>query len=135
MKNAVYFIAILFWVSCNNSATTEAPDTNASSTTTVTTPITNVSPEEFATLMAKPNTVVLDVRTPEETAEGIIDGAITIDIQSPDFKAKVDALDKSKEYLVYCKGGVRSAKACEQMQAMGFKALYNLEGGYDRFNR
>jgi phage shock protein E len=135
MKNAVYSMAILFLVSCNNNATTEAADANTPSTTSVKTPIKNVSPAEFVLLMAKPNTVVLDVRTPEETALGVIEGAISIDVQSPDFVTKVEALDKTQEYLVYCKAGSRSALACEKMQTMGFKALYNLEGGYDGFNR
>jgi rhodanese-related sulfurtransferase len=49
--------------------------------------------------------------------------------------SKVEALDKNQEYLVYCKAGSRSTLACEKMQALGFKALYNLEGGYDGFGK
>ena len=75
------------------------------------------------------NAVVLDVRTPEEWEEGIIAGAVKINIMSPDFAMKVQELDKSKHYLIYCRSGVRSVNACNAMASMGFGDLYNLESG------
>ncbi len=79
--------------------------------------------------MPDPNVVILDVRTPAETAHGKIEGAIEIDYNSPDFALKVGGLDKSKTYLVYCRSGNRSGKACSMMQQQGFTRLYNLQGG------
>lgn len=90
----------------------------------------NVDAQQFAELMKTPNTVVLDVRTPAETAAGMIEGAIELDVTSPDFAAKVAELDKTKTYLVYCRSGRRSANACQIMSGQGFGALYNLQGGY-----
>lgn len=84
----------------------------------------------FKAKMAEPGSVVLDVRTPTETAEGMIDGAIAIDYEADNFEAEVDKLDKEKTYLVYCKGGGRSSEACDIMAQKGFKNLYNLKGGY-----
>ena len=49
-----------------------------------------------------PNLVLIDVRTAEEAAVGKIKGAIQIDYKAPDFKEKVLALDKTKQYLLYC---------------------------------
>jgi rhodanese-related sulfurtransferase len=80
---------------------------------------------------AKANAVLLDVRTPEEVAEGIIPGAIIIDFRDPDFEDKISKLDKSKDYFVYCKAGIRSTKAVTLMESTGFTKVYNLEGGYD----
>jgi rhodanese-related sulfurtransferase len=77
------------------------------------------------------NAVLLDVRTPEEVAAGIIPGAVNIDFTAPDFAEKIAGLDKDKTYYVYCKVGGRSAKAIDKMKGTGFKSLYNLEGGYD----
>ena len=81
-------------------------------------------------LDANPAAVILDVRTPPEVAEGVIPGAINIDYNAPDFGEKIAALDKSKQYYVYCQAGVRSSKALNQMKAEGFTSVINLEGGY-----
>ncbi len=74
--------------------------------------------------------VILDVRTEAEFSEGIIAKAINIDIQrGQDFVTEIEALDKNKNYYVYCRSGMRSAKACEIMNQLGFENAYNLIGG------
>src|SRR5690554_4668307 len=76
------------------------------------------------------NAVIVDVRTPEEQAEGIIKNAICMDIYEPEnFMEGLEILDKSKNYYVYCKAGGRSANACQVMDQMGFTQTYNLLGG------
>lgn len=81
-------------------------------------------------LEADPNAVILDVRTQSEWEEGIIRNAIHIDIyKGQGFIYEVDALDKSKNYYVYCKAGGRSAQACSIMNQLGFENTYNLLGG------
>lgn len=82
-------------------------------------------------LATEKDVMLLDVRTPSEVAEGMIPGAMVIDFTAPDFTDKISNLDKEKTYLVYCKAGGRSSRAIEQMKGVGFKKLYNLEGGYD----
>jgi rhodanese-related sulfurtransferase len=75
--------------------------------------------------------VIIDVRTPEEWSEGVIPHALLIDIyQGQGFIYKIDALDKSKHYYVYCKAGGRSAQACSIMNQLGFETTYNLMGGF-----
>jgi rhodanese-related sulfurtransferase len=79
---------------------------------------------------ADENAIILDVRTENECDQGIIPNSINIDIyEGPGFIAKVEALDRSKKYYVYCRSGARSAKACEVMKDLGFEYTYNLEGG------
>lgn len=80
-------------------------------------------------LLEKEDRQLLDVRTPGETELGIIVGAQEIDFNSPDFAKRVSELDKNKPVLVYCRSGARSGNAMRQMQNMGFKEIYNLEGG------
>lgn len=80
-------------------------------------------------LDATPNAVLLDVRTPEEVSKGTIPGAVNIDFNSPDFEKKIEALDKTKTYFVYCAKGGRSSQAVDQMNAAGFTKLYNLADG------
>ena len=76
------------------------------------------------------NAVILDVRTEDECNDGIIPNAITIDIyKGQAFIYQIEALDKSKNYYVYCKAGGRSAQACNIMNQLGFETTYNLLGG------
>lgn len=91
----------------------------------------NVSVSEFEKLIGKKNTLLLDVRTPEETAAGKIAGAMEIDVLAADFTERVRRLDKDKTYLVYCRSGRRSTRAVEIMATEGFSHLINLEGGFN----
>lgn len=89
-----------------------------------------LEPKEFQEKIATTSgAVVLDVRTPEEVAEGIIPGAIVLDYKSADFKTSIDALDKNKTYFVYCASGGRSGKTCDLMKEKKFNAVYSLDGG------
>jgi len=74
--------------------------------------------------------VLIDVRTPEEIANGKINDALEIDIKSPDFSEKVAQLDKTKQYMVYDYAGGRSKRAMEIMKELGFKQVYDLKDGY-----
>ena len=80
------------------------------------------------------NSVILDVRTQDEIEEGKIPNAIHIDIyKGQGFIDEVEALDKSKNYFVYCRSGARSAQACSIMNQLGFKNTYNLVGGFSQW--
>lgn len=89
----------------------------------------NLSNKEFIDINNKENAIILDVRTLEEVNQGIIPNAIHIDIMSSDFLNKVNKLDKERSFLVYCRGGNRSATACSLMERNGFKTVYNLANG------
>ena len=78
--------------------------------------------------------VLIDVRTAAEFASGSIAKANNIDYMSPDFNKKVRALDKGKDYFVFCLSGNRSAQACRMMAEQGFN-VYNLKGGVGAWPR
>ncbi len=81
------------------------------------------------------NAVILDVRTDDEVAEGILENAIHHDIHQPqEFMAALDKMDKSKNYYVYCRAGSRSSQACQIMDQMGFENTYNLTGGFSNWD-
>ncbi|WP_424960914.1 rhodanese-like domain-containing protein [Ekhidna sp.] len=95
----------------------------------------NISPEKFKSLIGSEDHVLLDVRTPAEYVEGKIEGHQLINFNTPDFPEQIDKLDRSKNYLVYCRSGNRSGQTCQLMQSMGFSGnLYNLEGGIHAWN-
>jgi rhodanese-related sulfurtransferase len=70
-------------------------------------------------------TIVVDVRTPAEYASGHLDGALNIDVQSPDFAAQISQLDPAATYFIYCRSGNRSGQAISQMANMGFSDMTN----------
>lgn len=76
---------------------------------------------------------LLDVRTPREYASGHIAKAVNIDYNAPDFEAQINALDRNQPFLIYCAVGGRSAKAAARMQALGFKKVYELQGGFNNW--
>jgi len=89
-----------------------------------------VEVNEFEKLWKDKTNVVLDVRSSKEFAAGHIPGAINLDVNSSDFTDKVSALSKDRVYLVHCAAGVRSARACQKMETLGFENLIDLAPGF-----
>ena len=89
----------------------------------------NVNVEQFASHFE--GAQILDVRTPKEWNQGIIEGAQMLNFYDADFADQLAKLDKEKAVAVYCKVGGRSGKAMSKMNALGFKEIYNLDGGMD----
>ena len=90
----------------------------------------SLEPKDFQRkIAATENAVVLDVRTPEEFEVSHLKSAINIDVLDASFEDNMAKLDKGKVYFVYCKAGKRSTNAVGKMKEMGFKQMYNLEGG------
>jgi rhodanese-related sulfurtransferase/enamine deaminase RidA (YjgF/YER057c/UK114 family) len=93
-----------------------------------------VSLEQFEALRLKKDVVVLDVRTPDEFAEGHVPGAANVNLQDKTFADKVAQLDKSKTYVVYCQAGGRAGRACTKMKDMGFNVL-DFAGSMNEWNK
>jgi len=87
-----------------------------------------------AKLKATKNPQLLDVRTPEEYGLEYIGTATNVDWNGIDFEAKVSKYDKSKPIFVYCKAGGRSIQAATKLSELGFKEVYNLDGGIMKWN-
>lgn len=71
--------------------------------------------------------IFLDVRTPEEYAEGHIEGSILIPVQ--ELEGRLNELAKDKRVYVYCHSGKRSAAASGILVKNGFTHIENVEGG------
>ncbi len=71
---------------------------------------------------------LVDVREPHESAIAAIPGAKLVPLN--EFVARAAELDPTRETIVHCKGGTRSAKAIAALKAAGFTGrLVNLKGG------
>ena len=91
----------------------------------------NVTVGEVVAAMTKDKElIVIDVRTPKEFAEGHVAGARCIDMKERDFKEEIEALDRAKHYLVYCRSGGRSRKALAIFKELGFENVLHMDEGF-----
>ena len=87
-------------------------------------------PATFKKTIQSKKVQLLDVRTPAEFSAGNITGAKNMDVKNDEFKTMASKLDKKHPVAVYCRSGARSAIATGILKEMGFKKIYNLDGGY-----
>ena len=76
---------------------------------------------------------IIDVREPHEWAIASIEGTRRIPLAS--LESRLDELSKDREIVVHCKAGGRSAQAVRRLRAAGFKRVFNLAGGIQRWSR
>ena len=121
MKHFIGFALML--VTLSSCQSQELPDS-----------FTKVDPAQMLALKEKhDNFVLLDVRTPQEIKEGYLEGATFLDYMSEDFKGSLEKLDRERIYGVYCQSGIRSNNTMQMMQSMGFRQVYDMDGGYLRY--
>ncbi len=90
----------------------------------------SVGAEEFRTVIADTATVLQDVRTPEEYADGHIANAVNIDVLNDNFQAEaLKSLPKEKTIALYCRSGRRSKKAATILAQNGYTVV-ELNSGY-----
>ncbi len=96
----------------------------------------NINNTKFKELISENSrAVIIDCRTETEWDEGRIKNAILLDLfESQLFMQKVEGFDKSKMYLVYCRSGSRSVAACQILESVGIKNVYNLTGGISNWD-
>ena len=85
-------------------------------------------PEEIAALAD--DQILMDVRNPNEYAQGTIPGSICAPVDQ--LRESLPDMAKDKEYLVFCQVGVRAYIAARLLVQHGFK-VRNLSGGYRRY--
>lgn len=86
---------------------------------------------DFMDAFAEENSnILIDVRTKGEFRSGYIPKAINLDISSHNFIEELTKMDKTKNYFVYCRSGMRSSSALKKMRDLGFEnRLVNLKNG------
>lgn len=97
--------------------------------------IRNVESEEFNELIEKREGVLLDVRTPDETAKEKIANAVELDFYRKDFVQNLELLDRKTPVYVYCRSGSRSSNTSALLQELGFDEVVNLSGGIESWKR
>lgn len=126
-------LSVTMFAACGGSdgGTSEQSAPATAAETGVVSGFTLVSAQEAAATIADPpaDLVILDVRTPDEFAEGHIEGAIMVDFYSEEFDAQLAGLDPDVPYVVYCQSGNRSGQTITKMEAIGFQSVDDIDGG------
>jgi len=88
---------------------------------------------EEARARADKGAVLVDVREPDEWANGHIPGAIYIPRGFLELRIEDKVPDKSKEVVVYCAGGTRSAFGAKSLQELGYENVVSMLGGFGKW--
>ena len=91
--------------------------------------INQMNSDELIEFIELNDAVLVDVRTEDEYNSGYIENSLNIDYFSNDFSLNTDKLDKSTPIILYCRSGNRSSMSVNKISKLGFKEIYNLEGG------
>lgn len=78
--------------------------------------------------MNKAGAVFIDVRTPGEVAEGMVEGAVNIPLQ--EITHRLAEFPKDKDLLIYCRSGKRSMAASNFLVQNGYTRVFNVVGGF-----
>lgn len=114
----------------SSSASAQSPTASATSgSASASSGAQSLGTADFAKLVEASGTTVLDVRTPEEYAQGHLPDAKNLNVQDPTIADQLEKLDKSGTYAVYCRTGNRSKAAQDLMLSLGFTKVSNLTGG------
>jgi len=119
MKTFLIINALLITSLFNSCSTAQSQETKTVLTVT----------EFNEQIRSNPKAIVIDVRTPIEFSQGHLVNAKNVDWNGTDFENQIATVDKSQPVYVYCKSGTRSAAAAKRMRDLGFKEVYELEGG------
>jgi len=140
-KYAVYIIVVAIVAllgfnfiknSDSSSATAEKTGAKSNASKVLAKPFSAISEADFKKFLAgKSDTVVIDIRTPQEVAQGkIAENPLEIDYYGEHFLDELAKLDKDKTYFIYCAHGNRTGDTKGKMKGLGFTKVYDLKGGF-----
>jgi rhodanese-related sulfurtransferase len=93
--------------------------------------IKEIQPKDLKSMQEKKeNFTLIDVREPDEVAQGAIAGAEPLPRGMLEYKIDTITTDKDQPIVCYCGGGGRSALAAQSLKKMGYKNVMSLAGGY-----
>jgi rhodanese-related sulfurtransferase len=105
--------------------------------------VTTYSVDEVRARLTDPKVQIVDIRDPRELErEGTVPGALLaprgmlefwVDPESPYFKPVF--ADESKEFILFCGAGWRSALATKTLQDMGMINVAHIDGGYTAWKK
>ena len=95
--------------------------------------INKIDSDELVEFLEINDAILVDVRRDDEYISGHIENSINIDYLSDDFNEIIETLNKNIPIILYCRSGNRSYLSAIKLSQIGFKEIYNLEGGILRW--
>jgi molybdopterin/thiamine biosynthesis adenylyltransferase/rhodanese-related sulfurtransferase len=96
--------------------------------------IKEATPEEVNAQMGKPAApVLIDVREPDETAQGVIPGALVIPRGFLEQRIEDKVPDRDTPVVLYCASGNRSAFGAKTLQELGYSDVASMSGGFSKW--
>ncbi len=95
--------------------------------------IREVDTAEAEEAIARPATVLLDVREPDEYDQGAVPGAIHIPRGHLESQVESKVVDKDAPVVIYCAGGTRSAFAADTLTQLGYTDVVSVVGGFNKW--
>lgn len=127
MKRSMIHLLLVALLPLSISCGTKAEQEGTKSTSNI---AKNIDVASFKAMIdTNKQAIILDVRTKPEFESGHLAKANNIDWNSSSFNAQVEKLDKNAVLLIYCRSGARSSAAMKRMVSLGFKEIYNMQGG------
>lgn len=100
----------------------------------------HLAAKEFNEIIARPDTVLIDMRNHYESEIGHFLNALTPDVDT--FRDSLSVIEETikdhkedKNIVMYCTGGIRCEKASAYFKHKGFKNVFQLEGGIINYVR
>ncbi len=130
----IFIFTLLIWtlVSCSNNTTENNSNISTNNPQVVVekqikSNLKTVSVDIFKTELEKNDWILIDLRTTPELAQWVIFWAKQIDYYASDFKEKLNSLDKTKKYLIYCRSWSRTWSALNIMKSLWFTNVIDLD--------
>jgi rhodanese-related sulfurtransferase len=98
--------------------------------------IENLTPDDVAEELASGGVLLVDLREPAETVDGVIPGAVIVPRGMLEFHADpatpyhLDGFSRDRRVIVYCAAGSRSALGVTALQQLGYGDVAHLDGGF-----
>jgi rhodanese-related sulfurtransferase len=124
--NCILFLSLVGWLFSGLVSCGQQPQSVQEEQTIV-----HLMPIQFHAAIQGENVVLIDLRTPGEIEEGIVEGAKHLDYFGDDFEESLKDLNLKEKIYLYCQSGGRSGDAAEKLESLGAVKVYNLDGGIE----
>lgn len=91
--------------------------------------VVKITPADYVDEFASSEHLLIDVRTPEEFADGYIDNAINIPLDT--IEERLDEIPQDETVVLYCRSGNRSGQAATILTELGYPVIYDMGGIID----